>query len=710
MVVANHVSYIDWLLLWAACPRPVHFVLWSRYYRHPLLRLLLSWGRHRTIRIDDAIQRPHRLDNCLQQIASVLQQGEVVVMFPEGKLSRCVAMRRFGRGLERVLRRAPQAVVVPAGIYGLWGSWWSLSRPVAGVIRSWWRPRVWVGFGAPLTAHLTAADYRQAVQEVLCDLAIRDSDFLPSLPQIFVRQASRWRGLWQPCIVDWSTGERRELTWGKTYAAACCLADFLRPRLGNDATVGVWLPTGLGSALTNLAIALLRRTSVNLNYTAGTAAVHSAIRQANLRWIVTARRFLDRCPLTLPEGVEWLLLEDILAQVGTRQRLWHFLAVLLLPSRLLEWRHGLQRVRSEDLLTLVFSSGSTGDPKGVMLTQRNIAANVLAAIQTIEIQRQDRLCGVLPFFHSFGYTVCLWAPLAAGCRAIYYPDPRAAQEVGTIVRQEGATIMLSTATFLRLYLRRAQPQDFRTIRLLICGAEKLPVSLQKEFEEKFGVRPLEGYGCTELSPVVSTNLPDVIRADDVQERNRPGTVGQPIVGVAVRSCTLDEPRQLLPVGQEGILCVKGPNVMAGYLHQPERTAEVVRQGWYCTGDIGRIDPDGFITITGRLARFAKIGGEMVPLERLDEELHEILQARGERYLAVAAVPDSRRGERLVVLYLAHIAERLEPALQQLGQRGFPPLWIPDCRDCYPIDTMPVLGSGKLDLQRLRELALQLAKS
>jgi len=708
LLVSNHVSYIDWLLLWVACPRPVQFVLWGRYYRQPLLRWLLTWGRHHTIRIDDEVQRPHTVDACLQQIAAALRSGRVVVLFAEGKLTRCVAMRRFGRGLERVLRLAPEAVVVPAGIYGLWGSWWAPSGGRAFGKLPRWRPRVWIGFGSPLPPTQTAADYRQAVQEVLCELAIRDSDSLLALPRVFVRQAARLRLLGRPCIIDHASGNRRVLTWGKTYAAACCVADYLRSRLGSDPCVGVWLPTGLGSALANLAVALLHRAAVNLNYTAGTAAVHSAIRQADLRLIITARRFLERCPLSVPEGVTLVTLEEILDSVTSRQRLRHFLAALLLPGWLLERRHRLHRLRLDDVLTIVFSSGSTGEPKGVILTHRNVGSNVFAAIQTIEIERQDRLCGVLPFFHSFGYTVCLWAPLAAGCRAIYYPDPRAAQEVGAIVRQEQATILLSTATFLRFYLRRCGPDDFRSIRILICGAEKLPVALQKEFEDKFGVRPLEGYGCTELSPVVSTNLHDLIVGDDVQVRNRPGTVGQPIVGVAVRACAVDPPHRPLPVGSEGVLWVKGPNVMAGYLHQPAKTAEVIRDGWYCTGDIGCLDADGFIRITGRLSRFAKIGGEMVPLERLDEELHEILEARGERYLAVAAIPDARRGERLVVLYLASIADRLEATLSALAQRGLPPLWIPDRRDCFLVESMPVLGSGKLDLKRLSEVALELA--
>jgi acyl-[acyl-carrier-protein]-phospholipid O-acyltransferase/long-chain-fatty-acid--[acyl-carrier-protein] ligase len=369
---------------------------------------------------------------------------------------------------------------------------------------------------------------------------------------------------------------------------------------------------------------------------------------------------------------------------------------------------GLHRHSVEDTLTIVFSSGSTGEPKGVILTHRNVGQNALASIRTIGISPHDRLFAILPFFHSFGYTVCLWAPLLAGCIAVYYPDPRSAKEVGELARTHRATIMLATATFLRFYLRRCDKDDFRTVRALICGAEKLPVKLQDEFQAKFGVLPLEGYGCTELSPVVSTNLPDIQVNGVVQECNHRGTVGQPIFGDCVRAFTTDETRRPLPIGEEGVLCVKGPNVMKGYLHQPEKTADAVRNGWYNTGDVGHVEPDGFIRITGRVSRFAKIAGEMVPLERLDDEMQEILALGGDRVLAVAAVPDEKRGERLVVLYLPEIESRLPELLAALPKRGIPNLWVPDRRDCYPVDAMPVLGSGKLDLKKLGDVAKELA--
>ncbi|HEV3386350.1 MAG TPA: AMP-binding protein, partial [Gemmata sp.] len=409
------------------------------------------------------------------------------------------------------------------------------------------------------------------------------------------------------------------------------------------------------------------------------------------------------------EDIQAIYLEEVLESLTRWERIRTYLMVLLLPGWVIEhFALGLHRHKVDDPLTIVFSSGSTGEPKGIVLTHRNIGHNVDAAVHTIGIEPNDRLFCVLPFFHSFGYTVCLWAPLAARCTAILYPDPRQSKEVGELARTHRATIMLSTATFLRFYIRRCDANDFRTVRLLVCGAEKLPVKLQCEFKEKFGIQPLEGYGCTELSPVVSANLPDIELNGFRQKRNQPGTVGQPIFGVCVKAFSTDgEEWTSLPVGEEGVLCAKGPNVMSGYLHQPERTADAVRDGWYNTGDRGLIEPDGFIRITGRESRFAKIAGEMVPLERLDDELHDVLGV-GERVLAVAAVPDEKRGERLIVLLLPDIECRLLEILDQLVKRGLPNLWVPDRRDCHIVEAMPMLGSGKLDLRKLVEMAMELA--
>jgi len=261
---------------------------------------------------------------------------------------------------------------------------------------------------------------------------------------------------------------------------------------------------------------------------------------------------------------------------------------------------------------------------------------------------------------------------------------------------------------VRFYLRRCDAEDFRSVRLFICGAEKLPTSLSTDFQQKFQVQPLEGYGCTETSPAVSVNQPNILHHGVRQISNSPGTTGQPIPGVAVRAFH-EETFAPLPNGEEGVLCVRGPNVMLGYLHDPERTAKVIRDGWYSTGDFGKVEAEGFIRITGRLSRFAKIAGEMVPLERIEDELHELLATGGERAVALVAVADAKRGERVVVLHTAEYRERLPAALDGLKTKGIPNLWIPDGRDCQQIESFPVLGSGKLDLRALAELAKRILR-
>jgi acyl-[acyl-carrier-protein]-phospholipid O-acyltransferase/long-chain-fatty-acid--[acyl-carrier-protein] ligase len=709
LIVCNHVTYVDWLLLWAAAPRPLTFVIWSGFLKNPVLGVFLYLAGRRIIPIDNARGRPHAATAALDRVRAALNEGRAVVVFPEGTLTRNGQMLPFGRGIEWVLKRAGRPVpVVPAYLDNLWGSVFSWSG--GRVLWKWpaaFRRRVAVYFGEPLPPTATAAEARAAVQRCNAECGIRQSDFIRPVHREFVRNGAAWRFLRKTAFVDVATGAERKLTWPRALVAVWCLSRWLKARLGPEPNVGVWLPTGLGSALANLALTFLRKTTINLNYTAGADPLLSAVRQAEIRTVITSKRFLDRVPLELPGDVPRLYLEDALGSISGREKLLTFLAVLLLPGWLLERLLGLTRTRLDDVLTILFSSGSTGEPKGVMLSYRNVSANVDGFRRGVDLRPDDRMLATLPFFHTFGNTVCLWAPVAVGMEAVFFPDPRAGQEIGELCRKHRCTILLGTATFLRFYLRRAKPGDFDSLRLLICGAEKLPVKLAEEFRGKFGVLPLEGYGCTELSPVVSTNLHDVEVGGLRQKANTPGTVGQPIPNVCARAVD-QETYEPLPPATEGLLLVTGPNVMLGYLHQPEKTRQVIRDGWYVTGDVGLVEADGFIRITGRISRFAKIGGEMVPLERLDEEMHDILGSNGDRVLAVAAVPDEKRGERVVVLYLPAIGDRLDEVFAQLRERGLPNLWIPDRRDCYPVDEFPTLGSGKLDLKHLGDLAKELA--
>jgi acyl-[acyl-carrier-protein]-phospholipid O-acyltransferase / long-chain-fatty-acid--[acyl-carrier-protein] ligase len=338
-----------------------------------------------------------------------------------------------------------------------------------------------------------------------------------------------------------------------------------------------------------------------------------------------------------------------------------------------------------------------------MLTHANILSNLEALAQLYEPEPADCVLGVLPFFHSFGFTATIWFPLVRGLRVVYHPNPMDAREVGRMAREHGATFLLATPTFLQVYTRRCEPGDFGSLKLVIVGAEKLPARAAEAFEEKFGIEPLEGYGCTECSPIVAINAPDFRSRGFRQVAAKRGRIGHPIPGVSAR---IVDPQTFAPraPGEEGLLMVKGPNVMKGYLGRPDLTAEVIRDGWYSTGDIARMEEDGFITITDRLSRFSKIGGEMVPHIKVEEALHGALGA-SEQVLAVTAVPDEKKGERLVVLHTLP-AERIEELTAKLAGLGLPNLWLPRPESFHRVEAIPVLGTGKVDLRKVKGLAAE----
>ncbi|MGL6076790.1 MAG: AMP-binding protein [Fimbriiglobus sp.] len=673
LLVANHVTLWDWLLIRVAVPRRVEFVPVGEMAR----------------------------------AKELLAAGKAVVVFAEGHLSRNGQMAPFDPRLAECF--SPKLAIIPIYLDNLWETQFSYGD--GKLIWKWprkpFRRHVAVFFSEPMWEPTVPA-IRAAIVEAGAWCGIAQSEYLTPAPCAFIHQAASFRHLFRTACVDLATGTERKLTWGKLLVGAWSLTSWLKTKLGPEQNVGLWLPTSLGSSLANVALSFCRRTTVNLNYTAGVDAVNSAIAQAGVKQIITSQRFLDKMPFTPPAGVELIRLEEAMAAIKPFARLWRFMMVLLLPGWVLSrFIFKLHTLKPDDPMTIMFSSGSTGEPKGVVLSMRNITANVDGFRRGVEFHDTDRFMVTLPFFHSFGYTVSLWTTLVVGMEAVYFPDPRAAKEVGEYCKKYRCTILLGTATFLRFYLRRCDAEDFRSLRLLVCGAEKLPVKLAMEFQEKFQIQPYEGYGCTELSPVVGTNIPDVEIDGVKQIANTFGTIGQPVPNVCMKTF---DPETLapLPHGEEGLLGGLGPNVMLGYWQQPEKTAQVLRGGWYISGDVGKIEDDGFIRITGRVSRFAKIAGEMVPLERLDEELHELLGSCGERRLAVAAAPDEKRGERVLVFHVLDVKGQLSELFEKLRKSGIPNLWIPDLRDCHIVEHFPTLGSGKLDLKRLGDWAKAVA--
>lgn len=702
LFVCNHVSYIDALLLFTAQRRPVRFIVWAPFTRVPGLRLLLRAARVIAI---DSTAGPRAIVHSLHAAGDALARGEAVCIFAEGSITRTGFLLPFHRGFEQILKRTP-APVVPVCLDHVWGSIFSYH---GGRFLWKWPQRlpypVSVAFGEPLPPTVTAAEVRQAIQKLSADCSVaRSPDRLPVHRQ-FVRMAVRHP--FRSCVVDAAQG--KVYRYVEVLAAARILSRVLKPVLGDDPMVALWLPPSPGAAFANIALAMLGKTPVNLNYTAGPEVVRSAIGQCRIRHVLTSRLFTSKMALDSGPDVDLVYLEEFRKGVTTAMRLRAFLAVVLLPFFVLDrWVYRLSGHRTEDLATIIFSSGSTGDPKGVMLTHQNIAANVESVIQAIDPTPRDRVLGILPFFHSFGYTVTIWVPLLIGASVVYHPDPRQSKEIGELCRKHRGTIFVTTPTFLRFCLRRCEPGDFSSLRILICGAEKLPQGLAQEFKEKFGVLPMEGYGCTELSPVVATNVPDWEENGAKQIGNRPGTIGQPIPGVAARVVDPDtlEPR---PPGREGLLLIYGANVMKGYLGRDQATRDVVRDGWYATGDIARVDEDGFIQLTDRLSRFSKIGGEMVPHQKVEDELHHIL-GTVDRTCVVTGVPDERRGERLIVLHTSLEGRCIHEVWQQLNGTGLPNLWVPAERDFFQIPEVPVLGSGKVDLKRVKEMAISMAQA
>jgi acyl-[acyl-carrier-protein]-phospholipid O-acyltransferase/long-chain-fatty-acid--[acyl-carrier-protein] ligase len=702
LLVANHVSYIDALLILAAQKRPVRFVIWAPYARMPFLRWILRAVR--VIPIDGAAG-PRAIIHALRTGGDALAQGELVGIFAEGGITRTGFLLPFQRGFEQIVKRTP-APIIPVYLDHVWGSIFSFQHQ-----RFFWKwPKripyqVHVSFGKPLPATATAFEVRQAMQRMSAESAIRRAPERRPVHRQFVRMACRRPFL--PCIVDPNNPRKPMFRFGEVLVGAKILTGLLRARLADDKMVGLWLPPSLGGALANIAVAFLGKTAVNLNYTATPAVIQSAIRQCGVRRILTARPFTAKVPLDPGPDVELIYLEDFRKQISTWQRIRALLGILLLPGFVQErWILKLGGHTLDDLATVIFSSGSTGDPKGVMLTHSNIAANAESMIQAIDPGPKDRLFGILPFFHSFGYTVTLWVPLQVGASTIYYPNPLQAKEIGELCRKYRGTIFLSTPTFLRSFIRRCDPGDFLSVRLLMCGAEKLPQPVAEDFKKKFSVQPYEGYGCTELAPAAIVNVPDFEQDSVRQIGNKPGTIGQPLPGVAAKIVHRDTKGPVSP-GQEGLLLAYGANVMKGYLGRDDLTRAKIIDGWYITGDLARMDEDGFIIITGREERFAKVGGEMVPLEKVEDELHAILNT-SERVCAVAAIPDERKGERIVVLHLPLDGMDVNQLWRKLSERGLPNIYIPGPRDFFQVDDLPVLGSGKLDLKKCKEKAMELA--
>jgi acyl-[acyl-carrier-protein]-phospholipid O-acyltransferase/long-chain-fatty-acid--[acyl-carrier-protein] ligase len=693
LLAPNHVSMADAALLIACTDRPIRFLMFKDKYEHPLIK---PFAKIMGVIPISSQQRPREMIQSLRTATQALQNGEVVCIFPEGQMTRIGQMLPFRRGMERIVKGL-DVPVIPVNIDGIWGSIFSFE----GGHFLWKRPHkipypITVAFGAPLPTTVTSQEVRQVVQDLGAAVHSHRKSNMRTLGRAFVQTCRRY-----PRRFAMADGATPPVRFSSVLAKTVFLARRLKAEWGDQKMVGILLPPSVGGAMVNLAALLMGKVPVNLNYTASGEIVKSCAEQCELQSVVTSRAFLEKTHMEPPARA--IILEDLAQNPGTLEKLTALLMARLLPTRMLETSLGCKEpIKLDDPATVIFSSGSTGDPKGVVLTHYNLGSNVDQINQIMMLGGEDRILGILPFFHSFGFmaTVCL--PASIGLGVVYHYSPLDAKVIGALTSQYAVTFLLATPTFLQGYTRRCAPEDFGSLKYVLAGAEKLSERVALAFEDRFGLRPLEGYGCTECSPVVAVNTRDFRAAAFRQVGAKRGSIGHPLPGVSVK---VVDPNTMEPLalGQSGLLLVRGPNVMQGYLKRPAKTADVLKDGWYNTGDIASVDEDGFIWITDRLSRFSKIGGEMVPHIKVEDKLQELAHA-AEQVFAVTGVPDEKKGERLVVIHTAEDT-RLSECLTGLAQCDLPALWKPRSDQFVRVEALPYLGTGKLDLRRVRELAL-----
>ncbi|MEW6237784.1 MAG: acyl-[ACP]--phospholipid O-acyltransferase [Candidatus Omnitrophota bacterium] len=691
LLVCNHLSYVDGLIVGACIQRFIRFMVHRSIYDIKAFRWFFRLMNFIPVSGDNRKD----IVESIKRAREELRNGHIVCIFAEGAISRTGHLMSFKRGMEKIVEGL-DVPIVPVHLAQLWGSMFSYKA--GRFIWKW--PQcipypITVSFGKPLPASASAQETRQAVLELGADAAECRKTKRDLLHLRFIHTAKRrWRAF---CMAD-SSGQ--EWTYGRTLIGAMTLARWIRRQYPAEAMIGLMLPASAAGALANIAVHLAGKVAVNLNFTVGRSVLLSSIEQTGMRCVITSRQLLERAHIEPTDKM--IFLEDIMEQLTRTDKAVCALAAYLLPSRALQYFYSPKTKDPGALAAILFSSGSTGTPKGIMLSHYNIVSNLEGFSQIFALKKNDKLMGVLPFFHAFGLTGTLWYPILSGFGAVYHPNPLDAGAIGKLVEKHRCAVIISTPAFYQAYIRKVPPEQFSSLRYAVAGAEKLRLTTAEAFKEKFGVDLLEGYGCTEMGPSIAVNIPDAEDGTIRQTGYKPGTVGHPIPGVAVKIVD-PETGEILPYNQEGLLLAKSPGRMLGYFRQPEKTQEVSRDGWYVTGDIAAMDEEGFLRITDRLSRFSKIGGEMVPHLKIEEAVNQFL---GEERCVVTAIPDNEKGERLVVL---HTNKKIDaPSLWQwLTQVDLPKIWIPKRENIFFVESIPTLGSGKIDLTRINLLAKEM---
>ena len=700
LLVANHISFLDFIFILCLKPRRVTFMVDETFYRFPGLHLFFRWSR--------ALEVPRRMNRgkmrkLIEQTHAILNRGGAVCVFPEGAISPNGITHAFRSGLHRLMP-SPDIPVVPVRLGLHWGSLLTIYNGKLRFIK----PRLLpipgtIIVGEPIPPDWNGFRIWQRIQELGAEAEMKPVRGEKTVHYRYLR-----RSLQHPFEstfkdADAPKGVSNFAMLAQSIVISRKLRRILAERGDDGQFVGVMLPNKTVSAAVLLGVLFADRTPAILNYTAGDAVMQSMYARAKLKTVVTSRFFLSR--LKKPARDEMFFLEDLPKLVTKGDKLLAAALIVLLPHwlliRVVSPKHGTDLTHPAALL---FSSGSTGMPKGVLLSHHNITANIWSFWRQLNwLYGTERILGNLPLFHAFGLMVGLCFPGVTGTKVTLVANPLDGNGVCKAVRDDKVTMLISTPTFLQTYMRCCKPGDFASLRMMVTGAEKLQKRLADSFRELTGLSIIEGYGCTEMSPIVSLNLPKDFLAVG-REAGPEGSIGVAMPGIAARIADV-ETGELLDAGREGLLQLKSASVMLGYLDDPEATAAAMTpDGWYNTNDVASMDRDGYIRITGRLSRFSKIGGEMVPHELIENRLEEFYGIEGK--VAVTARPDPKRGEQLIVFYETDCGLDPVDAGNRLRESGLPNLWVPRPDSFFPLEKIPFLGNGKKDLKKLRELAAE----
>ena len=714
LLVSNHVSLLDLLMIQAVVKQKVRFMVRAEIVNFIPTRFLFKYLG--VLCVPDA-RHPKQMKAFFEQIKARLRDGETICFFPEGSISGSGNLMRFRSGVEPFLPDDVQVTVIPMRLGMLHGRLTGIHnnrlhlRPLNN-----WPIDFSIAIGEPINTNLTPFQLRQTISE-LGAIAER----LPQPGERPLHTSFIYRAKLKPFSTSfYDAATHTGINNFKMLVLVHVLSKKIRAvDKGIDGYTGVLLPNMPVSAGVMLAVMSADRTPAVINFSAGISVALESAARAGVKTIFTSRKFLAKLkwdeglenlkkdPTVKFEIPEMVCLEDLVPTITKADKLKAILLNIILPSRsLVRTIAPLSCFNMHHQAVLVFSSGSTGRPKAVMLTQRNINCNIQAFLRVVDWTSSDRVAGNLPMFHSFGFTVCFALPASHGMPVAYSANPLDAEVIVHSIRDYKITILASTPTFLQMYMKKAQPDDFKSLRLCITGAEKLRTELADRYRKLTGRDIIEGFGCTELSPIVAVNLNNSIYTLGTKA-DHPGSIGCALPGIHVRIVDPETGEEVEP-GHEGKMQVRAGSVMKGYLNEPELTAAAILNNYYDTGDIAKMDIDGYIYITGRASRFSKIGGEMVPHEGVEDAITGVRPPADKREIAVTDRTDRQKGERLTVFYTADDFD-VPAVIAALKAKGLPNIWIPKADDFFKTESLPMLGSGKLDLKKLKEMSKELEK-